>query len=377
MDIRKISPKHLKIFTALVMLLVVGGYFLADFIKFSSSETVTPTISANSATAKYPAVSIVDCEAKNLKRVFKSFATLQSWKEVVLRPPLQATIRQILVRVGDPVNIQQTLVHTGSEVQKLKAELEKIDFELKNLDFSVTLALAKKNFLSSKEYRQRELEHKANLIRTKLNQLESSESIQSPIKGVVAELSFKEGEFIDNNSVGLVRVIDSSKLKLPLYIPQDIVSHLKVNDEVLLTRSGTKKNLTAQLLSISPIVDSKTGSVFVEVVVNDVPPGLLPGMFVQVEFTVEKADHALALPAQAVVFEAGQAFVYKIVPLKNRTLASNDDPRELMQVNKLPVKVGLKDGDMIQISQGLEELDQIVVQGLSSLSNGAIVEVIR
>lgn len=350
------------------------SFYFKDAVNVLDKKTNT---TSEPISEKYPAVSIIESQAKDIKRTFKSYATLQGWKEVTLKPPYQSTIRQVLVRVGDSVDVRQTLTLTGSEIQKLKADLEKIDFELRNLDFSVTLALAKKNFLSSKELRQRELEHKASIIRAKLNTLESAERLQSPIKGVIAELSYKEGDFIDNNSTAAIKIIDASKLKVPMYVPQEIIPLLKINQDVQLTRSGTSLPISATLASISPTVDARTGSVFVEVVINKVPVSLLPGMFVQVEFTLESAPQAIVIPTQAIVYEAGQAYVYKIGNSLERGPASTDDSRELFTVAKVPVKVGLKEGDLTQIAEGLEELDQVVTQGLGSLSNGATVEVIR
>jgi RND family efflux transporter MFP subunit len=343
------------------------------FPKIKANETYSKTYNQE----KFPAVSIIESLPKDLRRVFKSYATVQGWKEVTIRPASQATVRKILVKVGDPVDVQQVLLLTGSEIQRLKNDLEKIDFELRNLDFTVTLALAKKNFLSNKEFRQRELEHKASLIRAQLSKLETAESIQSPIKGVVAELGFKEGDFIDNNNSASIRIIDITKLKIQLYVPQDIVSYLSLNQEVSLKKSADSDPISASLLSISPSVDSRTGSVFVEVVIEKAPPTLVAGMFVEVELPLEKADQAISVPTQAVIYEAGKAYVYKLSPLKNRGVASKDDLRELAQVNKIPVVIGVKQGELVQISEGLEQFDQVVVQGLGPLSNGATVEVIR
>ncbi len=343
------------------------------FPKIKANETYSKTYNQE----KFPAVSIIESLRKDLRRVFKSYATVQGWKEVTIRPASQATVRKILVKVGDPVDVQQVLLLTGSEIQRLKNDLEKIDFELRNLDFTVTLALAKKNFLSNKEFRQRELEHKASLIRAQLSKLETAESIQSPIKGVVAELGFKEGDFIDNNNSASIRIIDITKLKIQLYVPQDIVSYLSLNQEVSLKKSADSDPISASLLSISPSVDSRTGSVFVEVVIEKAPPTLVAGMFVEVELPLEKADQAISVPTQAVIYEAGKAYVYKLSPLKNRGVASKDDLRELAQVNKIPVVIGVKQGELVQISEGLEQFDQVVVQGLGPLSNGATVEVIR
>lgn len=349
-------------------LVIVGLFFL--FPKTGSDLAIT-----KGESQRLPAVALVESQSRDLKKIFRTFGTLQSWKEVSLKPAPQTTIREIPVRVGQEVALQQVLMISGSEAQNLRLELESIDFELKNLDFSVTMALAKKNFLSKKEVKQRGLEHRASLLRTQLNKLDAAGFLRSPIKGLVAEVGFKAGDFFDGNSNQIIKVVDNSKLKVPLYVPQEVVAFLKVDQAVTLKRPQ-QPDISAVLSTISPSVDAKTGSVFVELVVDQVPPQILSGMYVEIEFSLENAEAAISVPLQALVYENGKPFLYKF-ETQARSPASKDDLREVGRVAKIPVETGVQEGDFVQILKGLQELEEVVIQGHGSLSNGSDVEVIR
>ncbi|MBK7963260.1 MAG: efflux RND transporter periplasmic adaptor subunit [Bdellovibrionales bacterium] len=326
---------------------------------------------------KFPAVSVEECQTREIKRVFRGFGTVQAWKEVILKPNSLSIVREVLAKVGDRVTENQILLKSNSEVQEIRAELEKVEFELKNLDFGVTMALAKKKFLSSKEVQQKSLEHKSNLLRSKLMKIENAGVLRTPIAGVISEFDFKEGEYVDNNSTSSIRVVDVSHLKIPLYVPQNIVGYLDRDMDVSIQRDPKQEPALAKISSIAPSVDSKTGSVYSEIAVMNPPKDLLPGMYVEIEVPIQSAPEAKSVSAASLIREGDKVFVYKIDQTLDRGPASEDDSREIVKVIKVEVKTGLQQGDFVQIQEGLEEFDQVVVRGASALSDGTAVEIIR
>ncbi len=50
---------------------------------------------------------------------------------------------------------------------------------------------------------------------------------------LLSAFDFKEGDYVDNTSTSNIRVVDVSHLKIPLYVPQNIVSYLSRNMDVL------------------------------------------------------------------------------------------------------------------------------------------------
>jgi len=95
------------------------------------------------------------------------------------------------------------------------------------------------------------------------------------------------------------------------------------------------------------------------------PPtdGLVPGMTVDVDIIVAEAPHALQVPADAVVYQAGQPLVYRI---------------EGNRVRATPVQLGLSSVTAAEVLQGLEE-DALVVTGpaAAGLEDGMRVDVQR
>ncbi len=349
------------------------------FVYLQTKKSTVP--SAAAPDEKSIPVVVANAEKKTIRRTFKTHTYLQPWKEVVLKPPTQTTVRQIHVQVGQIVSKGQILISLGSELQELKAELEGIEVQLRNIDITVTRALAKNSYLSRNEYKQKELENKASKIKMRMNQLESSTFLKAPVAGKISEINMKEGDYIDQSSaLYQVKMIDDSKYRAFVHLPVEVATQLTTSNKAFLSAAEKSSDgqasaspVVGEIVSISPTVDVKTGTVASEVVLNQVPRGWLPGMFVEIEYLLLEKQDVIAIPQEALVYENSRPYVY-VVKNDQRGPASETS---IDQVKKMSVVLGEKDGAEIEVVQGLEDLDQIVVQGQSAVTDGSKVEVIQ
>jgi RND family efflux transporter MFP subunit len=354
-------------------LLIAGlGVVSTVFLKMRKTEVPDEDL-------KLASVSVVEVERADVRRVFRVFAALQPWKEAAIRPTVQGVVRELLVEVGQSVKENQPVVRMDSEAQRLRAELEAIDLETRGLDFKVAMALAKKDFLSKQERKQKMLEHRAHLIRARLSELESRGIYRSPIKGLVSEVGLKVGDYLESSSQAAIRVVDLSRMKASIWIPQSVAKSVRVESEVRLKMENDI--VPARILAISPTVDQKSGSVFAEVEVRDRPEAWRAGQFVEVLITVEHRPEVLTVPKAAVFIDQGQPAVFLVRSSGGekpqgepsvRGLASDDEADVLV---KVPLQIGLEEGDKVEVVQGLEELDQVVIEGATGLSSGTPVEI--
>ena len=115
--------------------------------------------------------------------------------------------------------------------------------------------------------------------------------------------------------------------------------------------------------TVSKSIDLQTGSMRVEIDLDNSKGKLLPGMFGEATIHLEKIENALVLPAQSVRFdESGtSAQVYVIEGDKVKVTA---------------VKTGIDDGAQIQILEGLTGSEQVAAGLIGRLSEGTSVKVI-
>jgi RND family efflux transporter MFP subunit len=276
-----------------------------------------------------------------------------------------------------PVKKNDIIISFDSEIQRLKNELDKVEMALRSMDYKVTMALAKKNFLSNNEYKQKTLEYKAQQIRAQLSALESNSNIKSPIDGVVAENAFREGDFVDQQNNLFIRVIDPSLLRISLSLPSNIAEKLSVGKEIIAIRDQTKAK--GIIRGIAPSVDPKTGTILIDIDITSNPKNWTVGLYAQVFITLEESLKTPALPAQSIVSENNKFYIYKIKEKETRGLASENEKsmgeNNLDTVEKVEVQLGITESGITEIINGLAMDDSVVVQGLSFVSDGAKVEV--
>ncbi|MGE3819115.1 MAG: efflux RND transporter periplasmic adaptor subunit, partial [Isosphaeraceae bacterium] len=83
-----------------------------------------------------------------------------------------------------------------------------------------------------------------------------------------------------------------------------------------------------------------------KITLDDVPEGLKPGMTASVELTTLPRPNALVVPSLALTFEDGKDVCY---------VAGVDGP------SRREVKVGLANRDLIEVTEGLEEGESVVL----------------
>jgi RND family efflux transporter MFP subunit len=84
---------------------------------------------------------------------------------------------------------------------------------------------------------------------------------------------------------------------------------------------------------------------------------LIPGMYAEVNLTLERHDHVLAVPVQAVDSASGGTGEVMVVTLNNR-------------VETRKIALGMETASLVQVRSGLNEGDLVVMSGRSSLAPG-------
>ncbi|NMM62989.1 HlyD family efflux transporter periplasmic adaptor subunit [Clostridium sp. P21] len=107
--------------------------------------------------------------------------------------------------------------------------------------------------------------------------------IKSPISGVVSVCNIHEGE-IAATGANLVTVVNNDGLYIDGYVPEDILSELKIGQEVIVKVSNMpEKRFKGEISVINPIMNSNNKNV-VRVTLKDECHVLKQGMIAQIGF---------------------------------------------------------------------------------------------
>ncbi|MDH5598806.1 MAG: efflux RND transporter periplasmic adaptor subunit, partial [Cyclobacteriaceae bacterium] len=184
--------------------------------------------------------------------------------------------------------------------------------------------------------------------------------IRAPISGVISNLSVHPGNNVEP-SLSLCHIHNPSKMNVEVRILESDIGKIKKGLECRLSPVSYKDNpYPGTIKEINPRIVPETGMGIVAVQVNQ-PQGLLPGMHVNVEIKVPHEKNIL-VPSDAVVIRSGKKVVFTT---KNGIAAWNY------------VECGKENGRDIEILNGINDGDTVIISNNLQLAHDAKVKIIQ
>jgi len=177
--------------------------------------------------------------------------------------------------------------------------------------------------------------------------------VHAPLAGVVLQRKVGPGQYVNagaGDSDPVFSIGDTSKVWLAAYVRESDAAKVKLGNPLsfkVLTHPD--RAFTARIDYIAPAIDAESRRLIVRASVDNAEGLLRPEMFASVTITVGEDRPLPALPREAVIYEGSSARVW--VVREDRSL-------ELRQV-----KLGLSDGGLIQVLDGLQPGEKIVTRG--------------
>jgi HlyD family secretion protein len=183
-------------------------------------------------------------------------------------------------------------------------------------------------------------------------QLSYSE-IRSPINGVIADRPLYPGEMAAAGTP-LLTVMDISQVVARAHIPQPDAALLKLGDKATISVPGEDQTVEGTITVISPALDPNSTTVEVWVQAKNPEQRLKPGTSVRLSMLAQTIPDALVIPAASLLTAEDGTTSVMLVGSDNRA-------------HQKPVKVGVRQGDQVQIVEGVQTGDRVVASGAYGL----------
>ncbi len=187
-------------------------------------------------------------------------------------------------------------------------------------------------------------------------------TIKSPISGVINNVHIDRGQYLDfSDPVAEVMQID--RLKVNVGIPEsDVTAVRAVDDFEIRIDALDGKVFSARKYFLARAGDPMARLYSLEIEIDNPDEEILPDMFARVEIVKREAHDALAVPLYAIISVNDVQTVYV---LSDKTARART------------ISTGIQEGWMMQVTEGLEPGDQVIVAGHRRVSDGQKVNVVR
>jgi len=287
---------------------------------------------------------------------------VKAWVRLDVLSEVQGQMMKLAVKEGDIVRKGQLL-----------ASIDRRDYKNAYLSIKASYKAALASVTRLKELHQKQLatqsqldeaiarmdSTKANMDTANLN-LDRC-SIRAPIAGIVNARYADKGQYI-NMSDSIVEIIQIDPVKISVGIPESDVDAVRRLDRFQVKIDALNKTFIAKKYFLSNTADSSARLYNLEMRLNNSTYEILPDMFARVKIVKREVENGISAP------------LYSILTRNNKRLAfvEKDGIAQMRQITP-----GLQEKWRIEIREGLQPDEHLIVMGHRDVSHGQPVHVIR
>ena len=179
--------------------------------------------------------------------------------------------------------------------------------------------------------------------------------IRAPFDGTVDRVVKEVGEWAPKGE-SLVRLVQTAKMKAIVGVPERDIVFFEEGDEVAIRFEALPdQSFTGKIFRIATSAERSTRTFETEIQLDNPDGTFKPGMTIRASFVRESYPDAIAVP------------IFSIISVENQRFAAVAEDG-LAQFRE--VKIGVLQGHEVQITEGLDAGDQLIVVGHRDLRPG-------
>lgn len=392
---------------SLVVLAVVGGGGMYYFSRGSAADAAAGAASgANQGRGGFGGprlpmtVELASVKRGDMTEHLSVVGNLIGQATVEAVPKVSGRLEAVYVKLGDRVSIGQRLAKVEDQEIQQQVNQAKASFDVSGATIrqrEADLKLAQTNLDRSRNLFERQLipkqtfddtdaKYQAALASVDLARAQYAQAqarldelninlantlITSPVSGFIGKRALDSGAWVTPSS-SFISVVDISVVRLVANIIEKDLRRVSAGMKAEVSVDAFPgETFEGQIARVSPVLDPATRTAQIEVEVANPSFRLKPGMYANVNFTVEHKENTLVIPANAVVDLNGQKGVF--MAAEGNVAKFQPVTLGLTQTAEVEVAGGLSEGMRIITtgSGALREGDRIVLLGEDGAGNGA------
>ncbi len=186
--------------------------------------------------------------------------------------------------------------------------------------------------------------------------------ISAPFNGVVGDFDLVNGQRI-NAGQKLCKLFNTSTLRIDVGVLENDVTKIKVgNIAKIEVPSVNGETFNGRVVNVSPYIDKETKTCKVTIQIQNSSNRLKPGMFVKVFIESNNLQNRILIPKEALLVRDKRPLVFVV---------------EGDLAKWKYIQIGEQNDEYIEVKEGVEKSENVIVEGQYTLAHDAKVRVIR
>jgi RND family efflux transporter MFP subunit len=196
----------------------------------------------------------------------------------------------------------------------------------------------------------------------RLEEMESFKRVYAPFTGIITQRNVDTGTLINAGNGGnatkeMFDLAEIDPMRVYVAVPQAYSPSIHLGLKACLSLTElAQRNFCGQVVRTANSIDPTTRTLLTEVDVPNPSGTLLPGAYAEVRFNVKFTGQRLSLPINALLFRP------------DGTMAAVVGPDNRINLKKLTI--GRDFGNALEVLQGIDATDNIVVNPPDALEQG-------
>lgn len=319
-----------------------------------------------------PTVEVVNPQYRQFTETSSLVGTLRPYQQVKIYAMESGYVKSINKDIGDLVKANEIVARLENPELKRKLQEVEAKYEVKRSIYQRLRLIYDRTpdltTIEQLEVAEAEYESSKAMLNAVKDQIEFL-TVRAPFSGVVTERYVDIGALVqsglsNSSAHPIVNIMDISKLRLNIHVPESDVSTLKVGDNLsVIFPELAGETFEASISRIANALDPTTKTMRIEVDISNKDLKFKPGMYARIELVINARSNVLSVPNTAISVEKNQYFIYKVLDEK---------------VVKLSVRLGVQNKNYVEILDSeLKSDDQVIVTGKQLISPNMKVEAIN
>ncbi|MFT5755198.1 MAG: membrane fusion protein (multidrug efflux system), partial [Flavobacterium sp.] len=296
-------------------------------------------------------------------------ANVQTKENLMLNAEFGGILQQIYVKEGQKVAKGQTLARVddgglSSQLAQMEtqAALAKTTFERQQNLWNQKIG-SEIQFLQAKTNYNAQLKAVAQM-RSQL----SKTVIRAPFSGTIDEIASDRGSVVGPGSP-ILRIVSLGNMYLEAEVPEKNISKIKKGSDVIVDFPVLGETFTTKITQASNYINPANRSFMVQIAVPNKNGNIKPNLSSKIQIKDYSNPKAITVPISIISENAdGEQFLY---------VAQNPDKDGNAIAKRVIVKVGLSQGELVEIIEGIKDGDLIIKEGARSVKDGQKVSIIK
>jgi len=289
---------------------------------------------------------------------------------LTITPEFNGILTNVYVTEGQRVSKGQTLakIDDGGLSQqlaqyKIQANLAQTTFERQKrlwdqkIGSEIQFLQAKSSFESQQEA--------INQIQQQINKT----VIRAPFNGTIDDVITEKGSVVGAGQTPLMQIVNLDNMYIETDVPESYVPSVTKGKNVTVEFPVLGKKLDTEIRQASAVINPANRTFKVEIGIPNKDKSIKPNLTARLKINDYTNEKAILVP-QSIISEnaEGEQYVYIVKNKKN-----NDEGK----VNKVIIKTGKTQGDIIEVLEGIENGAELILEGARSVKEGQTVKVIN